>query len=374
MIAALKDKALLRTQAFINGRWVPAEQKKTFVVKDPFSQDIIAEVPDMGTAETRVAIEAAHRALPAWRSKSASQRSEILRCWHDMQISHLDDLALLLTKEQGKPLREAKGEVKYGATFVEWFAEEAKRIYGDIIPGHAPDKRIMVIKQPIGVVAAITPWNFPHAMITRKVAPALAAGCTVVIKPAEDTPLSALALAELAKRAGFPDGVVNVVTSNQPQLVGEVLSNHRLVRKLSFTGSTETGKLLMRQCSGTVKKVSLELGGNAPFIVLNDADIDAAVAGAVASKYRNAGQTCVCANRFLVQADIYDSFLLKLSEATRQLRVGSGLEDEVDIGPLINNNAVEKVEQLLADAVQAGAQIITGGHRHPLGGTFTNPL
>ncbi|MCB9303150.1 MAG: NAD-dependent succinate-semialdehyde dehydrogenase [Lewinellaceae bacterium] len=370
---SIQDPSLFRNKAFLNGQWVAADNRETYPIHNPADGALIAEVPDMGVAETRRAIEAAHAALPAWRGKTAGERSAILRRWYELQMANVPDLGLILTTEQGKPLPEAKGEIAYGASFVEWFAEEAKRAYGDVIPGHGADKRIIVIKQPIGVVAAITPWNFPNAMITRKVAPALAAGCTVVIKPAEDTPLSALALAELAERAGFPPGVLNIVTTSDPAAVGGELTANPIVRKLSFTGSTEVGKLLMAQCADTVKKVALELGGNAPFIVFDDADIDEAVAGAIASKYRNAGQTCVCANRLYAQDSIYDVFVDKLAKAVAQQQVGSGLETGVSIGPLINQAALEKVEYLVADALEKGARVITGGHRHQRGGTFYQP-
>ncbi|MCB0568694.1 MAG: NAD-dependent succinate-semialdehyde dehydrogenase, partial [Phaeodactylibacter sp.] len=370
---ALPDSALFRTQAYLNGKWVNADNRQTYPIYNPADGELIAEVPDMGAAETRRAIEAARDALPGWRERAAGERSAILRRWYELQMASVESLGLILTTEQGKPLAEAKGEIAYGASFVEWFAEEAKRAYGDVIPGHGADKRIVVIKQPIGVVAAITPWNFPNAMITRKVAPALAAGCTVVIKPAEDTPLSALALAELAERAGFPPGVLNIVTTSDPAAVGGEMTANPIVRKLSFTGSTQVGKLLMEQCAGTVKKISLELGGNAPFIVFDDADIDEAVAGAIASKYRNAGQTCVCANRLYAQAGIYDEFVEKLARAVAQQRVGSGLEAGVSIGPLINKAALEKVEYLVEDAVEKGARVVTGGGQHELGGTFYQP-
>jgi succinate-semialdehyde dehydrogenase/glutarate-semialdehyde dehydrogenase len=344
-------------------------------VYNPYDGSQLGEVPDMGSSDTRQAIEAAAKAFPAWRDLPAGERANLLKKWYALQIQHLDDLALLLTSEQGKPLAEAKGEIRYGASFVEWFAEEARRVYGDVIPGHAPGLRIMTLRQPIGVAAAITPWNFPNAMITRKVAPALAAGCTVVIKPAEDTPLSALALAALAEEAGFPAGVLNVVTTSQPAAVGQELTSNPLVRKLSFTGSTEIGKLLMAQSADTVKKLSLELGGNAPFIVFDDADLDAAVAGAIASKYRNAGQTCVCANRFYAQAGIYEAFTQQLAEAASQLGVGNGLDEGVEIGPLINAEAMEKVERLLADATGKGAKVLTGGKPKALAaaGAFFEP-
>ena len=369
----LKDSNLLRTRAYIDGAWLDADGDARFEVRNPADGSVITSVPDMGAAETRRAIAAAEAALPVWRARTAKERAAVLRRWFELILANQEDLAVLMTAEQGKPLAEARGEVAYGASFIEWFAEEGKRIYGDVIPPHGADKRIVVIKQPIGVVAAITPWNFPNAMITRKAGPALAAGCTMVIKPAEDTPLSALALAELAERAGMPPGVFNIVTTNRAAEVGAELTASPVVRKLSFTGSTEVGKLLMAQCAGTVKKVALELGGNAPFIVFDDADLDAAVAGAMASKYRNAGQTCVCANRLLVQDGIYDAFAEKLAEAVAKLKVGPGLSGEVQQGPLINEDAVEKVEELLADAVGKGAQIAYGGKRHALGGTFFEP-
>ncbi|MCR6632448.1 MAG: NAD-dependent succinate-semialdehyde dehydrogenase [Magnetospirillum sp.] len=369
----LNDSSLLRSQAYVNGAWVAADSGASFLVTDPATGAALASVPDMGGAETRRAIEAASAAWPAWRAKTAKERANILRAWYNLIMANQEDLAVLLTAEQGKPLAEARGEIAYGASFIEWFAEEAKRVYGDTIPGHGTDKRIVVLKEPIGVVAAITPWNFPNAMITRKCAPALAVGCPVVIKPAEDTPLSALALAELAERAGIPKGVLNVVTTRQPSAVGGELTGNPLVRKLSFTGSTEIGKLLMSQCAGTVKKVSLELGGNAPFIVFDDADLDAAVAGAMASKYRNAGQTCVCANRILVQDGVYDEFTRRLARAVAELKVGPGLGGEANQGPLINDEAVEKVERLVADAVSKGATVVTGGKRHALGRTFFEP-
>ena len=369
----LKDSALLRELAYIDGVWAGADDGARFEVTDPADGGVLAHVPDMGAAETRRAIDAAAAALPAWRARTAKERAAVLRKWFELILESQDDLAVLMTSEQGKPLAEARGEVAYGAAFIEWFAEEGKRIYGDVIPSHGADKRIVVLKEPIGVVAAITPWNFPIAMITRKAGPALAAGCTMVIKPAEDTPLCALALAALAERAGLPKGVLNIVTTRRAAEVGGELTANPTVRKLSFTGSTEVGKLLMRQCAGTVKKVSLELGGNAPFIVFDDADLDAAVAGAMASKYRNAGQTCVCANRLLVQDGIYDAFAAKLAEAVARLEVGPGLSGEVQQGPLINEDAVVKVETLVADAVGKGARVLCGGRRHALGGTFYEP-
>ena len=371
-VLPLKDQSLFRQQCYINGKWADADSGKTVEVNNPATGEILGTVPSMGATETRRAIEAANAAWPAWRKKTAKERANILRKWFNLMMENQDDLAMLMTAEQGKPLAEAKGEIAYGASFVEWFAEEAKRVYGDTIPQHQPDKRIVVIKEPIGVVAAITPWNFPNAMITRKCAPALAAGCPVVIKPASQTPFSATALAELAHRAGIPAGVLNVVTGSASAIGGEMTGNP-LVRKLSFTGSTEIGKLLMQQCAGTVKKVSLELGGNAPFIVFDDADLDAAIEGAIASKYRNTGQTCVCANRLLVQAGVYEAFAKKLAEAVSKLRIGDGLAGATDQGPLINEAAVLKVEEHVADAVKKGARILAGGKRHALGGTFYEP-
>ncbi|KAF0223703.1 MAG: succinate-semialdehyde dehydrogenase [Rhodospirillaceae bacterium] len=369
----LADFTLLRNHGHVDGKWIHADSGAVFAVTNPADGTIIAQVASMGQAETARAIDAAARALPAWRAKTAKERAGILREWFELILANADDLAKLMTAEQGKPLAESKGEVVYGASFVEWFAEEAKRVYGDVIPENASGRRIVVTKEPIGVVAAITPWNFPNAMITRKCAPALAAGCTVVVKPAEDTPLSALALAELAKRAGIPAGVFNVLPCADPVPVGDEMTRNPLVRKLSFTGSTEVGKHLMRQCADTMKKVSFELGGNAPFIVFDDADLDAAVAGAMASKYRNTGQTCVCANRILVQSSVYDAFAAKLAEAVAKLVVGPGLLGETHQGPLINEQAVEKVERHIADAIAKGATVLTGGQRHDLGGTFFQP-
>jgi succinate-semialdehyde dehydrogenase/glutarate-semialdehyde dehydrogenase len=368
----LKDPSLLRQQCYINGKWADADSGKAIDVTNPATGEVLGTVPNMGAAETRRAIEAANAAWPAWRKKTAKERANILRKWFNLMMENQDDLAVLMTAEQGKPLAEAKGEIAYGASFVEWFAEEAKRVYGDTIPQHQPDKRIVVIKEPIGVVAAITPWNFPNAMITRKCAPALAAGCPVVIKPATMTPFSATALAELAHRAGIPAGVLNVVTGSASAIGGEMSSNP-VVRKLSFTGSTEIGKLLMQQCATTVKKVSMELGGNAPLIVFDDADLDAAVEGAMASKYRNTGQTCVCANRLLVQDSVYDRFAEKLKTAVTKLKVGDGLKGETQQGPLIDMKAVEKVEEHIADAVKKGATVILGGKRHALGHSFFEP-
>ena len=361
---------LLKTQSYIDGIWVGEPR---MAVTDKATGEEIARVPDLGAAETNAAIEAAHRAFKPWSQRLAKERSKILRRWYELIIEHADELALLLTKEQGKPLAEAKGEILYGAGFVELFAEEAKRIYGETIPTHKADARIIVMKQPVGVVAAITPWNFPSAMITRKVAPAIAAGCTVVVKPAEDTPLSALALAELAERAGLPKGVLNVVTASDPVPVADAMTASPLVRMITFTGSTEVGKILMEKAARTVKRVGMELGGNAPFIVFDDADLDKAVAGAIASKFRNAGQTCVCANRILVQAGVYDAFAEKLTAAVRKLKVGPGVEAGVTVGPLINAAAVKKVEEHVADAVKHGAHVVVGGKRDALGGTFFEP-
>jgi succinate-semialdehyde dehydrogenase/glutarate-semialdehyde dehydrogenase len=369
----LADQSLLKDSAYIDGIWCAADDGARFAVSNPADGATLASVPDMGEAETRRAIEAANAAWPAWRAKTAKERSVKLRRWFELILANAEDLARLMTAEQGKPLAEARGEVAYGASFVEWFAEEAKRVYGDVIPAPFNDRRYLVIKQPVGVVAAITPWNFPLAMITRKCAPALAAGCPVVVKPAEDTPLCGLALAALAERAGFPRGVFNVLTTSSGPRVGAELTRNPLVRKLSFTGSTEVGKLLIAQCADTVKKVSMELGGNAPFIVFDDADLDAAVAGAMASKYRNAGQTCVCANRLLVQDGIYDAFADKLAAAVAGLTVGDGMEEGVNQGPLINEAAVLKVEAHIRDAVEHGARVLRGGQRHEKGGTFFQP-
>ncbi len=363
----------IKQKSYINGQWLDAADRSVFSVHNPFNQELIGNVPNLGAVETLQAVDAAHVAFEDWSKQTASYRSNLLRKWYDLQITHADELAHLLTLEQGKPLKEAKGEILYGASFVEWFAEEAKRTYGDVIPSPSADKRIITLKQPIGIVAAITPWNFPNAMITRKVAPALAAGCTVVLKPSEETPLSALALAALAEQAGIPAGVFNVITTNQASLVGRVLSSHPLVKKLSFTGSTAVGKLLLQQCASTVKKVSLELGGNAPFIVFDDADIDLAVEGAIASKYRNAGQTCVCANRIFVQAKVHDAFVERLSDAMKQQKLGNGLEEGVTIGPLINEKAMQKVERLMADALDKGARVLIGGKRHEQFNNFYEP-
>jgi len=356
----LKDAQLFRQQAFINGEWLDADSGQTINVTNPATGEVIGTVPKMGTAETRRAIEAADKALPAWRALTAKERSTKLRRWFELMIENQDDLARLMTTEQGKPLAEAKGEIAYAASFIEWFAEEAKRVYGDTIPGHQPDKRLIVIKQPIGVTAAITPWNFPAAMITRKAGPALAAGCTMVLKPASQTPYSALALVELATRAGIPAGVLSVVTGSAGEVGGELTGNS-LVRKLSFTGSTEIGRQLMQECAKDIKKVSLELGGNAPFIVFDDADLDKAVEGAIISKYRNNGQTCVCANRIYVQDGVYDAFAEKLKAAVAKLKIGNGLEDGTTTGPLIDGKAVAKVQEHIEDAVSKGAKVLSGG-------------
>ena len=369
---SLKDSKLFREQCYLDGAWTDADSKKTIAVVNPATGETIGSVPDMGSAETRRAIEAAEQAWPAWREKTAKERAALLRKWFDLMMANQDDLGLLLTTEQGKPLAEAKGEIAYGASFIEWFAEEGKRIYGDTIPAHQADKRIVVLKQPIGVAALITPWNFPNAMITRKAGPALAAGCTVVVKPASATPYSALAIAELAERAGIPKGVLNVITGSSKAIGGELCANPA-VRKLSFTGSTEVGRVLMRQSADTIKKLSLELGGNAPFIVFDDADIDAAVEGAIASKYRNAGQTCVCANRLYVQDGVYDKFAAKLAEKVKSFKVGAGTEPGVVIGPLIDKNGLAKVEEHVADATAKGAKVMLGGKRHSRGGLFFEP-
>ncbi len=366
----LKDTQLFRQQAFIDGAWVDADNGQTIKVTNPATGEVLGTVPKMGAAETRRAIEAADKALPAWRALTAKERANKLRRWYELLIENQDDLGRLMTMEQGKPLAEAKGEIVYAASFIEWFAEEAKRIYGDVIPGHQPDKRLIVIKQPIGVTAAITPWNFPAAMITRKAGPALAAGCTMVIKPASQTPFSALALVELAHRAGIPQGVLSVVTGSAGDIGGELTSNP-IVRKLSFTGSTEIGRQLMAECAKDIKKVSLELGGNAPFIVFDDADLDKAVEGAIISKYRNNGQTCVCANRLYIQDSVYDAFAEKLKVAVAKLKIGNGLEDGTTTGPLIDGKAVAKVQEHIADAVSKGATVLAGGKA--MEGNFFEP-
>jgi len=368
----LADSSLFRQQNYIDGAWCDADGGGVIEVDNPATGEIIGTVPRAGTAETRRAIEAANRALGPWRAKTAGERAKILRAWFNLMHENVDDLALLMTLEQGKPLAESKGEIAYAASFIEWFAEEGKRLYGDTIPSHQADKRIVVIKEPIGVCAAITPWNFPAAMITRKVGPALAAGCTMVVKPASQTPFSALALAELAERAGLPKGVMSVLAGASSEIGGEMTANP-IVRKLSFTGSTEVGKMLMKQCADTVKKATMELGGNAPFIVFDDADLDEAVIGALASKYRNAGQTCVCANRLLVQDSVYDAFLDKLATAVSAMQVGLGTDDGVVIGPLIDQAAVAKTEAHIKDAVAKGGRIVVGGSRHALGGNFFQP-
>jgi succinate-semialdehyde dehydrogenase / glutarate-semialdehyde dehydrogenase len=368
----LKDSALFRQRCYVDGTWIDADSKGTITVTNPADGAVLGTIPNLGAAETRRAIEAANRAYPAWRALTGKERATILRRWFDLMMANQEDLAILMTSEQGKPLSESRGEIAYGAAFIEWFAEEGKRVYGDTIPQHQRDKRIVVTKEPIGVVAAITPWNFPNAMITRKAGPALAAGCTMVLKPATATPYSALALAELGERAGLPKGVFNVLTGSSSAIGGEMTSNP-IVRKLTFTGSTAIGKQLMEQCAGTVKKMGLELGGNAPFIVFDDADLDAAVEGAMLSKYRNMGQTCVCANRLLVQDGVYEEFAAKLSQAVSGLNVGNGLQAGVNQGPLIDKSAVEKVEEHIADAVSKGARVVVGGKRHALGGTFFQP-
>ncbi len=368
----LQDANLLRTLCYVAGRWVGADSGATLDVVNPATGNVIGTVPRGSAADARRAIQAAAEAFPAWARRTAKERAAILRRWHDLMLAHQEDLAALMTAEQGKPLAESKGEIAYAAAFIEWFAEEGKRLYGDVIPPHQADKRLFAIRQPVGVVAAITPWNFPAAMITRKAGPALASGCTFVCKPASQTPYSALAMAELASRAGVPPGVLNFVTGDARAIGGELTTNP-LVRKLTFTGSTAIGKQLMAQCSGTLKKLSLELGGNAPFIVFEDADLDSAVEGAIASKYRNTGQTCVCANRLLVQAPVYEAFTAKLVAAVSELRVGDGLRGPTDQGPLIDAQALAKVEEHISDAVAHGARIVHGGRRHSLGGTFFQP-
>ena len=371
-ILPIEDKSLFREQCYVGGQWIDADSSRTFAVNNPADGTILGTVPELGAAEVRRAIEAAGAAFAGWRAKTGKERSAIMRRWFDLCMQNQQDLATILTLEQGKPLAESRGEIAYGSAFIEWFAEEAKRVYGDVIPAHLADRRIVVLKQPIGVVAAITPWNFPNAMITRKAAAALASGCTIVIKPAESTPFSALALAELGERAGIPKGVLNVVTG-VPEVVGAELTSNPTVRKLSFTGSTEVGRILLKQCAGTVKKVSMELGGNAPFIVFDDADLDKAVAGAMASKFRNAGQTCVCANRIYVQTGIYEKFTEKLGNAVNALVVGNGMDSGITIGPLIDDKAIEKVEEHIEDAVKHGGKVYSGGKRHALGGTFFEP-
>jgi succinate-semialdehyde dehydrogenase/glutarate-semialdehyde dehydrogenase len=368
----LKDPGLLKNQCYIDGQWVSADSGATRAVRNPATAETVSTVPNAGAAETRRAIEAASRAFPAWRAKSADERARILRRWYELMLTHQEDLASLMTSEQGKPLTESRGEIVYAASFIEWFAEEARRLYGDTIPSPWQDARIIVTREPVGVCAAITPWNFPAAMITRKVAPALAAGCTIIVKPAMQTPLSALAMAELAARAGVPAGVLSVVTGDARTIGGELTSNPR-VRKVTFTGSTQVGRLLAAQCAPTLKRMSLELGGNAPFIVFDDADLDAAVKGAMTSKYRNTGQTCVCANRLLVQDGVYEAFANKLAAAVSRLKVGNGMEPGVEQGPLIDEAALAKVEELVGEAVGHGARALIGGRRHTLGGTYYEP-
>ncbi|MEZ5462019.1 NAD-dependent succinate-semialdehyde dehydrogenase [Dokdonella sp.] len=369
----LSDPGLLRTQCLIAGEWRGAVNEARCEVGNPANGELLGTVPDFGADETSEAIAAASAAFPAWAKKTAKERGQVLRRMYELMLTHQEDLARILTAEQGKPLAEARGEIVYAASFLEWFGEEAKRMYGDVIPGHAPDKRIMVLRQPVGVVAMITPWNFPSAMLARKIGPALAAGCTVVCKPALQTPYSALAYGVIAERAGLPPGVLNIVTGSRSSAIGGAMTSHAAVRKLSFTGSTGVGKKLMVQCAEGMKRVSLELGGNAPFIVFDDADLDAAVEGAIASKYRNTGQTCVCANRLFVQDGIYDAFAARLAEAVKELRVGNGLQGQTDQGPLIDSNALAKVEEHVADAVAKGAKVLSGGRRHALGGTFYEP-
>ena len=368
----LSDQRLFREQCYVDGSWIGADDAKTIKVTDPATGETIGTVPGVGVDETRAAIDAAERALPAWRAKTGKERGAILRRWFELVMANADDLAYLMTREQGKPLAEAKGEIGYGASFLEWFAEEAKRVYGDTIPQTVASRRILVLKQPVGVCAAITPWNFPNAMITRKAGPALAAGCTMVLKPASLTPYSALAMAELAERAGVPAGVFNVITGSAGPIGTELCANKK-VRKLSFTGSTDVGKILLKQCADTVKRVSMELGGLAPFIVFDDADLDKAVEGAIACKFRNCGQTCVCTNRIYVQAGIYDEFAKKFAAATAKLKVGPGTAKDVYIGPLIDAQAVEKVEEHVGDATAKGATVMLGGKRHQLGGQFFEP-
>ncbi|ALG91193.1 MAG: NAD-dependent succinate-semialdehyde dehydrogenase [Pseudomonadota bacterium] len=369
----LRDPGLLETRAYLAGEWADADNGATFEVTNPARGDVICTVPDLGRAETARAIGAAQVAQKDWAARTARERATILRRWYDLMMAHQDDLATILTAEMGKPLAEAKGEIAYGAAFIEWFAEEGKRIYGETIPGHQPDKRLMVIRQPVGVVGAITPWNFPNAMITRKAGPALAAGCAFISKPAAETPLSALALAVLADRAGLPKGLFSVIPGTDAAGIGQEFCENPLVRKITFTGSTNVGRILLRQAADQVKKCSMELGGNAPFIVFDDADLDEAVIGAIACKFRNNGQTCVCANRIYVQAGVYDAFAAKLAEAVAALKVGDGLQEGTDLGPLITDKAVQKVEEHLADATARGATILRGGRRHGNGGTFFEP-
>ena len=369
----LKDPTLLCNKAFVAGEWIDAKDGATFDVKNPARGDVLTTLPDLSIIEVKRAIDAAEASQRAWAARTGKDRAAILRKWHDLMVANADDLGMILTAEMGKPIAEGKGEIMYGASFIEWFAEEAKRVYGETIPGHLPDKRITVLKQPVGVVASITPWNFPNAMIARKVAPALAVGCTFVARPAKETPLSALAMALLAERAGVPAGVFSVITNTRASLVGKEFCDNPIVRKLTFTGSTEVGRILMEQAAGQIMKTSMELGGNAPFIVFDDADLDKAVEGAMISKYRNNGQTCVCANRIYVQAGIYDAFAKKLAAAVNAMSIGDGLEEGITVGPLISMDAVEKVEEHIADATTKGAKIAAGGTRHALGGTFFQP-
>ena len=369
----LKDPELFRAAAFVDGEWIDATPHGKYTLHNPATDEPLVELPRFRQDETAQAIEVAHRAFLGWRKTTAKHRSEVLRRWYELMVAHSDDLATLITLEEGKPLAEARTEVQYAASFLQWFSEEAKRVRGDVVPAPKETQRIVVLKEPIGVCAAITPWNFPAAMITRKAGPALAAGCSMVVKPASQTPLTALALAELARRAGVPAGVFNVVTGNDTRDIGSQLTSHPLVRKLTFTGSTEVGRVLLAQAAGTIKKCSMELGGNAPFIVFDDADLDAAADGVVAAKFRNTGQACISANRVLVQAGVYEAFAAKLVERVRKLRVGNGLEPDVQLGPLIDDGAVRKVEEHIADAVAQGAIVLHGGHRHPLGGRFFEP-
>lgn len=366
----LQDPTLLRTRAYVGGEWIDADSGATFDVTDPATGDVVATVADLGVDETRRAVDLADEAQKAWAARTAKDRGAVLRRWYELFLEHKEDLALIMTCEMGKPIGESRGEVVYAANFIDWFAEEGKRAYGEVIPTHDPTKRLLVLKQPIGVVSAITPWNFPQAMITRKVAPALAAGCASLVRPASETPLSALAAAELADRAGLPPGVLNVIPATDSPAVGRELTTNPTIRKISFTGSTPIGKLLLGQAAGTVKKASMELGGNAPFIVFDDADVDSAVEGAIVSKYRNSGQTCVCANRFLVQEGVYEEFAKKFAEAVADLKVGPGIDESSEIGPLVNEDAIDKVEELVQGALAEGAGVLTGGRRHALGRTY----
>ena len=366
----LQDPTLLRTQAYVGGEWIDADSGATFDVTDPATGEVVASVADLGVDATRRAVDLAEVAQKAWAARTAKDRGAVLRRWYELFLEHKEDLALIMTSERGKPIGESRGEVVYAANFIDWFAEEGKRAYGEVIPTHDPTKRLLVLNQPVGVVSAITPWNFPQAMITRKVAPALAAGCASLVRPASETPLSALAAAELADRAGLPPGLLNVIPATDSPAVGRELTTNPTIRKISFTGSTPIGKLLLGQAAGTVKKASMELGGNAPFIVFDDADIDAAVEGAIVSKYRNSGQTCVCANRFLVQDGVYDEFAKKFAEAVADLKVGPGIDESSEIGPLVNEDAIDKVEELVQGALAEGAGVLTGGRRHALGRTY----